>query len=117
VGEKVDYPGGDPYYWPSPPWSGSNPNPALGNMPGTWGGCTDTHGYKAFTKPYQAASFSATQIEQYHCSPCMGDVSDRSNWATLESIGSIQRFVTGEGDLWRYSIIKCGAYAEIFPLP
>jgi hypothetical protein len=119
VGEKVDYPGGNPYYWPSPPWSGSNPNPVLGSMPATWGGCSDTHSSKPFIKPYQAASVIATQIEQYHCGPvcCMGDVSDRSNWETLLSIGSIQRWVTGEGDLWRYSIVKSGAYAEIFPLP
>jgi hypothetical protein len=38
-------------------------------------------------------------------------------YITLLDVGSIQRFVTGEGDLWRYSITKSGAYAEIFPLP
>jgi hypothetical protein len=38
-------------------------------------------------------------------------------YITLLNIGPIYRFVTGEDDLWRYSIIKSGVYAEIFPLP
>jgi len=119
VGEKVDYPDGNPYYFPSPPWSGGTPNPVLGSMPATWGGCSDTQSPPPFKKPYQAASFTATQIQQYHCGPdcCMGDVSDRSNWETLLSIGSIIRVVSSDGPYWRYSITKSGEYAEIFPLP
>lgn len=116
--EKVDYPGGNPYYWPSPPWVGSSPNPTIlpdPPIPGTYGALQDTHSPPGFTTPYQAASVTATQVYQYHCGPscCMED----GEYSTLLTIGSIQRFVTGEGELWRYSIIKSGAYAEIFPLP
>ena len=117
-GEKVDYPGGNPYYWPSPPWTGSESNPTTACNDARYGGSTDTHSPPGFKKPYQNASVTATQVYQYHCGPacCMGDVSDRSNWETLLNIGPIMRFVTGEDDLWRYSIIKSGKYAEIFPL-
>ena len=115
VREKVDYPGGNPYYWPSPPWAGGyhvdNPT-LLPNPPGpaTAGHGEDYHSPGTLTPPYQPASFSATQVYQY-CGPS-------GNWETLLSIGSIQRFVIDEGGgLWRYSIIKSGAYAEIFPLP
>jgi hypothetical protein len=118
VREKVDYPGGNPYYWPSPPWVGGVFNPTIlpdPPIPASYGGAVDNHSPPAFKKPYQNASVSATQVYQYHCGPscCMGN----DDWETLLSIGSIQRFVTGDGTLWRYSIIKSGAYAEIFPLP
>jgi len=117
VGEKVDYPGGNPYYWPSPPWSYSSDNPTVTSDSATVGVGYDTHLPGTFIEPYQLASFTATQVYQYHCSPCMGDVLDRNNWATLLDIGPIYRFVTGEGTLWRYSIIKSGVYNEWFPLP
>ena len=118
IREKVDYPGGNPYQWPSPPWGleiCAVPNPTLAPnppIPGTDGALQDTHGAcPNFTIPYQAASFVAMQVYQYQCS-CM------ENWETLLGIGPIYRFVTGEeGGLWRYSIIKSGEYAEIFPLP
>lgn len=118
VREKVDYPGGNPYYWPSPPWDGNVPNPTILPVPpilATVGVGYDIHSPPTFKKPYVAASVSANQVYQYHCGPlcCMGN----DTWETLLSIGPIQRFVTGDGDLWRYSIIKSGAYAEIFPLP
>ena len=121
-GEKVEYPNGDPYCFPSPPWaSGQCPsNPYYANVPATLGEGVDAHRPGSFTTPYQVASFTATQVYQYHCGPdcCMGDVSDYSNWETLLNIGPIYRAVTeGEGDVWRYSIIKSGAYAEILPLP
>jgi len=119
-GEKVDYPGGgDTYYWPSPPWNCSSPNPTTATNPATWGGSQDNHYPGNLTRPYQIASFTSTQVYQYHCGPtcCMGDVSDRSNWETLLSIGPIMRFVIDEDGVWRYSIIKSGEYAEILPLP
>jgi len=110
VGEKVDYPGGNPYYWPSPPWSCSTPNPTIIDIDATDGSCVDNHSPGSFTTPYTNTSFSANQIYRYRCTPC-GD------YQTLLSIGSILRIVSGSGDLWRYSITKSGAYAEIFPLP
>jgi hypothetical protein len=112
VREKVDYPGGNPYYFPSPPWDGDVDNPTLRPdppIPATDGNLVDTHSPPDFKKPYCAAYFCATQEYQYR--PCVG------NWETLLSIGSIDRFVTPEGVLWRYTIFKSGAYAEIFPIP
>jgi len=118
VREKVDYPGSDPYYWPSPPWYNSTPNPTIAPNPpisATYGVGADNHSPGSFTTPYQAASFTATQVYQYHCGPacCMAD----DSWETLLDIGAISRFVTEGGGLWRYSITKSGAYAEILPLP
>lgn len=104
VGEKVDYPGGNPYYWPSPPWVGSTPNPTIINLSAVGGMLIDTHTTKSFIKPYQNESFSANQIYRYHCGPdcCMNP----GVYVTLLNIGSIFRAVTeGEGDVWRYSII------------
>ncbi|MCX5632449.1 MAG: hypothetical protein NTW93_02045 [Phycisphaerae bacterium] len=113
VREKVDYPGGSPYYWPSPPWIGWVPNPTIAPnppIPGTYGLMSDTHSPPGFTTPYQTASVTAMQVYQYICG-CKED------WDTLLSIGPIYRFVTQDGPYWRYSILKSGAYAEIFPLP
>jgi len=119
VREKVDYPGGNPYYWPSPPWNNSTPNPTIlpaPPMPATYGSAVDTHYPGSFTTPYQVDSFSANQVYQYHCDPfcCMNP----GDYVTLLNIGSIFRAVTvGSGSVWRYSITKSGAYAEILPLP
>lgn len=115
VREKVDYPGGsDPYHWPSPPWDCDTSNPTLlpvPPIPGTDAELQDHHYPCDLPGPYQAASFTATQVYQYMCTPC-------GNWETLLSIGPITRYVSSPGsDLWRYSITKSGAYAEIFPLP
>jgi hypothetical protein len=117
IREKVDYPGGDPYCWPRPPWYQCHKNPVLSDtpVPAIRGELWDEHGHGNLFPPYQVATFTATQVYQYHCDPdcCMGPY----QWDTLLEIGPIMRFVTGEGDLWRYSIIKSGVYAEWFPLP
>jgi len=118
VGEKVDYQGGNPFCAPSPPWASGQckDNPYTKSHPATVGLMGDIHTPGSFTTPYQVASITATQVYQYHCGPdcCMGV----GEYITLLDIGSIWRTVTeGEGDVWRYSIIKSGAYAEILPLP
>jgi hypothetical protein len=113
VGEKVDYPGGNPYSWPSPPWFCSTDNPTIIDLPAIYGYFADNHSPGSFITPYQNATFSAYQIYRYRCYPC-------GEYQILLDIGPITRFVTGGEppfpDLWRYSIIKSGAYAEIFPL-
>jgi hypothetical protein len=113
VREKVDYPDGDPYFWPSPPWDGSVFNPTIlpdPPVPGTEGGLEDEHSPPDFKEPFCAAYSCATQEYQYRCY-CMPD------WETLLSIGSIERFVTPKGVLWAYTIFKSGAYAEKCPIP
>ena len=109
VGEKVDYPGSnDPYCFPSP-WTHCCDNPTIIDIDATNGGFADTHYPGSFSTPYQTASVPATQIYRYKS--CTG------NYTTLMGPISINRYVTGEDELWRYSILKSGAYAEIFPLP
>lgn len=109
VGEKVDYPGpNDPYCFP-PPWSHCWDNPTVKDLPAENGGLGDTHSPGSFSPPYQVASVSASQIYRYRS--CIGI------YSTLLGPISIDRYVSGGDSLWRYSIIKSGAYAEIFPLP
>lgn len=104
VGEKVDYPGGNPYYWPLPPWNGSSPNPTVTEGDATGGFGTDTHISKPFIKPYQAASFTATQVYRYR--------DGQGNHTTLLGPHPIDRSVYAfylclSG--WRYEITKTGA--------
>jgi hypothetical protein len=120
IREKVDYQGcGNPCYWPLPPWACYTDNPEFGNTgSATSNEMYDFHWPGNLPGPYQNASVIAEQEYQYHCGPncCMGP----DEWCPLLEIGPIMRFVTGGEepfpDLWRYSIIKSGAYAEIFPL-
>ena len=114
VGEEVTYPGGGYwYYLPSPPFAGRvrNPTTSYSPYPGTIGHATDDQFTPPIPGPYQNSSFTATQVYKYYCSPCLLD------GETLLDIGPITRYVSGDGNLWRYSITKSGAYAEIFPLP
>jgi hypothetical protein len=119
-GEKVDYQGGNPYFWPSPPWAWDycTPNPTTAMNPATWGGSQDTHYRGNIVQPYAEAGFSANQVYQYHCGPdcCMGDVWDRNNWETLLDIGPIIRCVSYNNGVWTYGILKSGEYA-VCPLP
>jgi len=41
---------------------------------------------------------------------------EEGEYETLLDIGPILRAFSGQNGLWRYSIIKSGAYAEIFPI-
>jgi hypothetical protein len=109
VGEKVDYPGEeDPYVWPDP-WVCSSDNPIVNNHEAIDGGLFDTHHHGDPSAPYTGASFTATQVFRYR--DC------QENYTTLLGPISIMRVISGEDPLWRYSIIKSGGYAEIFPLP
>jgi len=108
VGEKVDYSGGNPYYPPSPPFDVSITNPSILEFDAVNGFLCDSHLPPTFKTPYEAASFTGSQI--YRAKSCAG------SYTTLMGPISISRYVTGGGP-WRYSIIKSGAYAEIFPLP
>jgi hypothetical protein len=70
VKEVVTYPGGNPFTWPSPPFIANQTTPNPTSPPpikGSYG--TDSHGHPGFQKPYQSASFTATQYYQYVC-PC-----------------------------------------------
>jgi len=105
VGEHVDYPGPNPYIWPLPPWYGSTPNPTHKKGSATTGSGTDTHSSKPFIGPYQAASFSATQL--YWWRDCQG------NYTTLLGPHSIDRSVSAFPlclSEWWYEIEKTGAY-------
>lgn len=117
VNENVSYPGGNPFYWPSPPWaSGTNtPNPTIlpvPPIPGADGTGADNHSTAGFRTPYQAASFTATQYYQYSCT-C-----DHSSNVHLAGPISIVRSVGQNPDLtWKYTITKSGVSAYINPLP
>lgn len=74
IGEKVDYPGGNPYYWPSPPFAGNTENPYERNISATEGAGDDNHTVNQFSKPYIEASFNAIQVYRYTC-PCITGVS------------------------------------------
>jgi hypothetical protein len=108
VGEKVDYQGGNPFNYPSPPFSGSTPNPTISEIDATYGILRDSHYVPSFLKPYQAATYTATQ--NYRFKDYAG------TYTTLMGPISIVRSVTGGGP-WKYSITKSGAYAQIFPMP
>ena len=104
VGEKVDYPGGNPYCWPEPPWDTCTSNPTIRDLDATLGAATDTHYTGSFIQPYQAASFSATQIYRYR--PCPGPP-----YTTLMGPLSIDRSVFSDPccpSEWRYKVEKSG---------
>src|SRR5262249_10166508 len=93
VGEKVDYPNGAPFMWPSPPWDGGGtPNPTIIWIPAT-GNMVDTHSTQGFKKPYKRASFSANQVYRYTC-PCK----NRGNPVALSRNITIARAVTQKND-------------------
>lgn len=120
IGERVDYPpnncgGGLKYCWPSPPWalSAVSDNPTIINGPGTAGEFTDTHESKSFRTPYQAASFTATQVYRYR-TPC----ANNGDWVTLKGPLDIVRSVSQKPDgQWKYTITKDGNSLSIDPLP
>lgn len=117
VNENVSYPGGNPFYWPSPPWaSGTHTNnPTILPSPplsGADGALQDDHSPLTFQRPYQAAAFTATQYYQYSCT-C-----DHSSNVNLAGPISIARSVSmNSGGIWKYTITKSGVSAYINPLP
>ncbi|MFQ6035173.1 MAG: PKD domain-containing protein [Sedimentisphaerales bacterium] len=112
VGEIVEYPGSaDPYIWPSPPWNCGTPNPTTRSSDASTGEGWDEHGTGTFIKPYQAASFSASQEYGFHCNQCM----PAGEGVLLLGPHSIDRQVYWVGppaSTWRYRIEKTGESAE-----
>ena len=117
VTEKVDYPNGDPFKWPSPPWNGdATPNPTITPnppYPGTRGKAVDNHSTFGFKKPYERASFTAKQVYRY-TTPCKNG----GKPLALSPNISIVRAVTKKPDgNFKYRITKSGSAAEVDPLP
>jgi hypothetical protein len=114
VGEIVDYPGSNPVYtWPYPMIQTSN-DPDILNLSGTLGGFLDNHSPPgSFAKPYNAASFTATQRYRYRC-PC----ANNGNYVNLTGPISITRSVMqNPNGSWKYTVTKQGFSATINPLP
>jgi hypothetical protein len=113
VGERVDYPGGNPYLWPNPPWSNGTPNPTEQPNYYAWaaesGAGVDQQLHGSLYPPYATASFSASQQFKYQ--------DGLNNRATLMGPHSISRSVTQEGPYWRYEVTKHGYTGVWFPLP
>lgn len=114
VDERVDYPGGNPFCWPSPPWTNCSHNPT--SPPGvlaTDAVARDVHSSEPFTKPYRVDSFSATQRYRYQC------LCD-NNGAPIVLLGpiTITRSVAQNPDgTFRHTITKSGLTASIDPMP
>ena len=102
IGEKVDYPGGNPYFWPSP-WLDSSRNPVDLNIAATSETMADTHYPGTWTSPLISSSFSASQIYRHKC--CEGE------YTTLMGPQSIDREILHDSGCimyWRYRIQKTG---------
>lgn len=112
--EYVEYPGDNPYAWPSPPWSEDSPNPTTaGGHTMAGGTISDTHVTGEFQAPYCAADFFATQRYEYRCRICM----EADQYEVLLYIGSINREVVEESNSpsgYLYRITKSGAEARTY---
>jgi PBS lyase HEAT-like repeat len=108
VGEKVGYPGsGDPYTWPSPPYSGSTADPTILWVPATDGVAQDDHSHVAFLAPYAENRFVARQDYRYKCKfGSKIEFTDFSGWTGI-AIARTVKDSTGKG-CFRYKITKSG---------
>jgi hypothetical protein len=120
-GERVDYPttnctvnGQNEYCWPSPPWAaGGAPNPSTPSFIATSGVGNEIHSALGFLKPYQAATFTATQVYRY-MTPC----ANGGNWVILSGPLNIVRTVSQNQDgTWKYNITKGLHSVTLSPLP
>ena len=117
VGERVSYPGGSPFAWPRPPYSGSTNNPTILWVPGIDGTGQDNHSHVAFIKPYKMNVFDATQEYRYKCDypgHVIGPI-DFIGWSHI-NIGRNVHDYTGKG-CWGYSVTKTGFSAREKPMP
>lgn len=121
IGERVDYTahncgvGQLKFAWPSPPWNLADCvlNPTITNGSGSQGPIIDTHEHRGFRTPYQAATFTSTQIYRYK-TPC----ANSGNWVTLKGPLNIVRTVSqNQNGTWKYQITKDGNTVSIDPLP
>jgi hypothetical protein len=113
VGERVSYPGANPFVWPSPPYHGSTQNPTILWVPATDGAGQDNHSHQPFLQPYVANAFNATQNYRYRCSSS-GPTNFRG-WTNIIIARSV-RDSTGRG-CYGYTVTKSGARAAVSPLP
>lgn len=103
VGERVTYPGGNPYVPPNPPFNkpGGLTNPTVKDFSGTHGGFDDTQQYIPAAAG-TAGSFTGTQYYRYKCNRCS------SGFRNLRGPISIQRIVEFVNGVWRYRAVKSG---------
>ena len=114
VREYVSYPGNSPFGWPSPPYTqASTTFPVTLGVAATDGASRDTHSYPGFQQPYQANSFTATQLYQYIC-PCA------NNGRPVNLMGPLsitrQVYFSSPDGKWTYLASKSGVNAS-FVLP
>lgn len=117
VGEFVLCPGPSGpnvrFDWPSPPYSGSTPNPTVLNVMGVDGEFSDFHKHQPFSgPPYAASSIEALQTYRYTCG---GKYQRFPGWIHIH----IDRKVydkTGRG-CYNYRVFKSGYQASVTPLP
>jgi hypothetical protein len=112
VGERVVYPGGNPYPWANTPYVGTTPNPKILWVPGADGVAQDSHSHKDFVQPYKANAFTATQAYRYRC-PTFG-TNNLPGQTGIKIVRTV-RDSTGRG-CWGYTITKSGARASVSPL-
>jgi len=114
VGEDVSYPGSSPtYQWPAP-MVASTTNPTIVNVQGnnsigtnstTTAGMGDLQSApSSYTKPYQSASFQATQIYQWAC-PNYNDGGFYRFTPNITITRSVSQNSSGQ---WIYQFTKSG---------
>lgn len=126
VMENVQFQGGNPFHWPSPPYAPNNTNPnptrndGIGEDPpmiqGPTASITDVQHHPDFQGPYSNTpnSFTATQTFLWECS-------NLNNGAFTAFPGisyPITRTVQPDGNgKWKYTVTKGGVTATVDPLP
>ena len=125
--ENVQYlNAGNPFIWPSPPYSPNaptTPNPTRndglnGDLPmiqGSAGTLPDQQGHPGFQGPYaNAPSVNATQTFQWECSNL-----NNGTFTTFPGISyAIVRSISQDGSGgWQYTVTKNGVPATVDPLP
>jgi len=120
ITERVDYPGLNPFIWPSPPWNGDgSPNPTIlpaTPISGRDGAAHDDHTTKGFLKPYpDFITFTATQEYIYVC-PCANKGQPVSLSGKMSIIRTVRKNLDGSGT-FKYTISEGGGLAMIPELP
>ena len=111
IGEIVTYPNGNPFTWPSPPYSidSGTPNPSVNEGGATNGQADDRHIHKGFRTPYTFATFTATQTYRYKC-PCKNGGAYVNLLGPIEIVRPVQLPPFGA---WTYIIQKSGSHVSL----